>query len=262
MSDKTKYSRWLPWGIVITAVIGIGMLGGMLHWGWLTTPWSLAELVNRDISIAFFQSLNPDIGTFWAERWQALAGLIIFFVLGPSLWIWSEIQNQEEEDHLRKGLVWYMAATVVVLGLVTGVVGSMVEAIIFQNTQERASISENQDNLRSTLSMMAFDSIEQYYLPRNSGGGSGSFRSIKAGDTLRSIRLSDLESYDNTETENDFVLKEVESDSMITIYGIGPESVGNSSFENANGDTGKVQLSIKVMPKKEQMISLTTDNAR
>ncbi len=260
MSEKTKYSRWLPWGIVVTVVIGIGMLSGMLHWGWLTTPWSLAQFVSREVSIAYFQSVDPDVGAFWPERWQALAGLIVLFVVGPSLWIWSEIRNEENENPIKKGITWYVGAIIVILGLVTGVLGSTVEAIVFQNTQESAAISKHEDSLRGQLGMLAFDAVERYHQLRSLGGGDGSFRGIQAGDTVRAIQLPDLESYGNTDPETEFVLKKVESDSTITIYGIGQKKGGDPNFENANGETGKVQISITITPSTEDMFTIIGDN--
>ncbi len=93
---------------------------------------------------------------------------------------------------------------------------------------------------------MAFSAYELYHLPSD-GGEIPGFRG-KNGNT---IQIADLEKYDD-ESPYSFVLAPVESDSSITIYGVGNKPGADEEFENADGQMGKIQVAVEVHPTRKK----------
>ncbi|MDZ7716857.1 MAG: hypothetical protein U5J95_11655 [Balneolaceae bacterium] len=106
------------------------------------------------------------------------------------------------------------------------------------------------DELRTSLYKMGYNAFELYYLPRESGGGGGSFYLSGNNGEERPITLSDLESFSEN-SENSFHLSKVVTDSTITIYGVGYKKSDNLGFKNADGDSGRVQVSLRITPSLE-----------
>jgi NADH:ubiquinone oxidoreductase subunit 6 (subunit J) len=256
MSDKTKQYKWLPWavaagGAIVLIFLGIYVVSNWMSPSQLITPWESARAVDSIRAINEFSSGVTDTGTYWDKRIPALISLIVLFIIGPSLWVFSELRNQSKEDsenELKKGSVWYIGVMIVIAGLLYAVPVTIIKGVVFQNTWESAAKNENADELRRQLSTLAFDAYEKYYLPHDLGGGAKSFQSIPGDDgNLRNIRLADLENY-NSETKNYYMLAPLESDSVIKIYGVGNKQGDDTNFENADGQQGKIQISVEIAP--------------
>lgn len=257
MSDKTKQYKWLPWAVATVGTIALTFLVSYVISYWMIipsqelTPWESAKAVDSIRAINEFSEGIADTGSYWDKRIFALISLIVLFVIGPSLWMFSELKNQSKKDaenKLKKGVIWYVGVMIVITGLLYAVPMTIIKGIVFQNTWESAAENENADELRSHLSTLAFDAYEQYYLPHEYGGGANSFQSIPGDDgNLRNIRLSDLEDY-NSDTKNSYMLAPLESDSVIKIYGIGNKQGNDPSFENVDGQEGKIQISVEIAP--------------
>lgn len=252
MSEQTKFYRILPWAVAAVLVIAFISAASFLNLNWLNiyslTPWENAQSIDTVRAINEFGEGIPDTAAYWEGRIAALAGLIVLFVIGPSLWIYSEIQNQEKviasrDDELKKGFVWYAGIMIIIAGLLYAVPVAAVKGYQFQHTWDSAEKSRNTDELRSQLTKLAFDAAEQYYL---------SYESDKKGD-FNTISLRDLDSYTSVvdNSKNSFVLAPVESDSMITIYGVGYKQGPDPEFENANGEQGKLQVAVEVDPTND-----------
>lgn len=261
MSEQTKIYRLLPWAVATVIVIAVISAASYFNFSWPNiyslTPWENAQGVDTARAINEFGEGILDSAAYWESRVAILAGLIVLFVVGPSLWIFSEIQNQAKEvssrnDELKKGTVWYAGVMIVIAGLIYAVPVTAMKGFQFQNIWESAEKSRNLDELRSGLTTLAFDAAELYYLS-HSADGEGGFYAISGKDgEPGKISLEDMESYTNlAKSENSYVLAPVESDSVITIYGVGYKQGTYTDFENANGEQGKVQLAIKVVPEDE-----------
>lgn len=249
MNEQTKIYYWLPWAIAI-------LVGMILFWGlgyiglkWPIGIWEIAKGVDTIRAINEFGNGNLDTGAYLEQRLIAFSGLIIFFVLGPSLWIYGELQYEKRDiskpgDRLKKGPFWYAGVILVVFGLNYSIPGTVMKAYYFNKTWEGADESRNIDRIRSQLFTLATDAAEHYYLSFK-GGKEGGF--IEDG---REFSLEQLENF-SRDTQNEYVLAPVDSDSVITIYGIGYNDGAKSDFVNANGDSGKVQLAVKVRPESK-----------
>ncbi len=246
MNEQTKIYYWLPWAIAF--LVGLVLFWGLAYFG-LRWPgiWEVAQGVDTIRAINEFGSGITDMEAYWEQRLYAFSGLVVLFVLGPSLWIYSEIQNQEKEssdpeDRLKKGPIWYAGVILVVVGLNYAIPVTVMKGVAFSNTWESAGESRNIDKIRARLLTLASDAAEHYYLSFKEGEEGGF---INDGNKFS---IQQLESY-GRDTQNEYVLGPVQSDSVITIYGIGYTPGAKPDFENANGDTGKVQLAVVVRPE-------------
>lgn len=253
MSEKTKSIAWLPWVVSFSVVMALAFVITYFNWdGYFTPPWTVADGVSTMIAIESFETGIFEEQVFTGKVLQAFLGLVFLFIVGPSLWILSEIRNngRDEEDELNKGAIWYVGTVIVVFGLITAVAGTAVNGFVFQNTWERTKVSENQDEIRTQLVKLGFDAYQLYYLPAEMGGGDGSFQVTRENGTMRPIQLDDLKHYSDS-LSNSYVLKSPDSTSALTIYGIGTQKSGEPDRKNINGEKGRVQLAVDVLPGDE-----------
>jgi|GEM_PF-1297136 len=273
MSESTKksYSKvkgWLPWAVVLAFTALIIFVLEYLDPNFLrfygpVFPWESAQMIETLRAIHEFQSGSVDLASYWYSRSGALVGrtgiiisLVCLFVLGPSLWVYSELKHEktqnEKQDPLSRGVLWYISGIFMVSVLVYAIVNPVQKSIIFRNTWTGADKNRNMDQLRSQLYKLAFDAAEIYYLDYKEKGWDG-FRSIEGKDgTANSITLNDLPNYSKS-NQNMYMLAPVESDSVITIYGIGHFKGNDTDFQNANGETGRIQLAVKVNPRHNML---------
>lgn len=226
MSGKTKKYRWLPWAIVAAMVLGIGALGSNYANWYILEPWNSAKTVVTLLSIDAF-SAGVDYSTFvqdatapyWNLRLSAFAAILLTFVVGPSLWVYAEIKNQdrESEDVLKKSVAWYVGVMLVVASLQV-VSTTVIKGVVFQNTWKSTAENKAKDVLRSDLLRLGYDALERYHLPHRYGGGAGSFEVAQANGEASSLQLSDLESYSQIE-RNAYAIVPTKSDSVIRIRG-------------------------------------------
>lgn len=257
MNEQIKYYRLLPWAVA--AVIVVAVISGAsffnLNWLYISSlaPWENAQSIDTIRAINEFGEGIPDTAVYWEGRIAALAGLIVLFVIGPSLWIYSEIQNQAKEilsrdDELKKGFVWYAGVIIVIVGLLYAIPVTAVKGYQFQNTWDSAAKNRNINELRRDLTKLAFDAAELYYLSYSDEAGS--FHTISGKDgTERSVTLEDLDSYTRIDgSKNSYIMVPLQSDSLVTIYGVGYEQGPDPEFENANGEVGKLQVTVEIDP--------------
>lgn len=258
MNEQTKYYRLLPWAVATLIVIVIISAASFFNYNWLyiysLVPWETAQGVDTVRAINEFGEGIPDTAAHWEGRIAALTGLIVLFVIGPSLWIYSEIQNQAKEitsrdDELKKGFMWYTGVMIVIAGLLYTIPVTAVKGYQFQNTWDSAAKNRNMDELRRDLANLAFDAAEQYYLSYSSENKAG-FKTISGKEgTERPITLRDLDSYARVDgSKNSYILAPMQSDSLLTIYGVGYEQGPDPEFENVNGQQGRMQVAVEVNP--------------
>jgi len=243
MSELTKQPNsynWLPWAIAISIVVLITVsiaLLDMVPNNIGLMPWDRASGVDTVRAINEFSDGTIDMGTYWEARWWALGGMILFFIIGPSMWIFSEIKNEKKpirSNGLSKGPVWYVGVVLVALAFLYAVPITAVKAYVFQNTWENADKSRKADQIRGDLLTMGLELSERYYL------SDGKVETLK----LENINGSSNAAYT-------YVLEKDKEDSVITIYGIGNINVGDPEFDNVNGQKGKMQLALEVQPHGE-----------
>ena len=240
MSEQIKQYGWLPWAVatsVVALIVVVIAYYDVSQSHVSLMPWEAARGVDTIRAINEFSDGNVDLNSYWKARIGAVLGIILLFVLGPSLWIFGEIRherNQESSHSLNKGLGWYAGVTLVILGLLYALPVTTVKAYVFQDNWEHAARSRNADQVRTELMNMSYDLSEQYYV---TDGWKGS------------INLEELQSF-NPDSRNDYVVKS-RSDSLVMIYGIGFKNGSDPDFENANGQKGKLQLAVEITPEGE-----------
>lgn len=243
MSDKIKKYRWLPWAIAVVIVVLIAFIGsGYSNWYFLS-PWAPARSLVAELSIDAF-SAGIDYNTFvqgadayWSYRLTSFGAILMTLVIGPSLWIYAEIKNQDREskDVLKKGVAWYVGVVLVITSLQV-VPTTIIKGVVFQKTWDRAAQSKYKDHLRSDLIKLGYDALELYHLPNEYGGGAGSFQIARANGDEEPLQLNDLESYSQIE-RNSYTLAPVESDSVIRIRGV-----------NTDGSNDQLKMDMVVKP--------------
>lgn len=256
MSDKIKKYRLLPWAIAVAVVLGIGLLGSNYANWYILDPWNSAKTVVTMLSIDAF-SAGVDYSTFvqdavapyWNYRLTAFASILLTFVIGPSLWMYAEIKNQNSscEDVLKKGISWYVGVIIVVASLQV-VPTTFIKGVVFENTWNSAAESKVKDQLRSDLMKLGYEALEFYHLPHDKGGGGNSFHKRLSNSDKRSpIQLADLKQGVQL-SGNSYVLDVADSDSMITIRGVGTEPGNTANFNDADGGEGSVEMAVQVKP--------------
>ena len=243
MSELTKQPNsynWLPWAIAIAIVglitVSIALLD-MVPDNIGLMPWDRASGVDTVRAITEFSDGTIDMGTYWEARWWALGSMIVFFIIGPSMWIFSEIKNENSPEcsvELNRGIFWYVGVVLVALAFLYAVPITAVKAYVFQNTWESADKSRKADQIRGDLLTMGLELSEQYYL------SDGKLEALK----LENINGSPNAAYT-------YMLEKGNQDSVTTIYGIGNIDVGDQEFDNVNGQKGKMQLALEVQPHGE-----------
>ncbi|MDZ7681231.1 MAG: hypothetical protein U5J63_05815 [Fodinibius sp.] len=250
MSDKTNAYWWLPWAVVVAVVLAVGFITTTYANWYFMAPWSSASQVVTLVAINEFETGIAEASPYWGMRIAALTGILLFFVVGPSLWIYGEIKNEAKSnvDVLKKGIAWYAGAILVVAGLQV-VPTTVMKAMVFHDTWSAADQHRVHDQLRSQLFKMGYDAVELFYLPRQDGGGSGSFRVATAsGSEFRDIQLTDLESYATDRAMSFYLQDTTRGDSTITIHAISDKDGPDPDYNNADGRIGKIEMAITVRP--------------
>ena len=248
MSDKTNVYWWLPWAIVVAVVAAFSVMSSYYTNWYFLAPWTPARIVVTEMAISKFESGVASAAPHWDMRLIALGSILATFIVGPSLWVYGELKSEHKDDGaLKKGLVWYLGAVLIVIGLEVVPV-SFTKAVAFQNTWGMADQHRENDRLRTELLKLGFDAVETYHRPRKQGGGGGSFQLATAGNNLRPIQLSDLDAYPVGKTMRFELQDSTNADSTITIYAISDKDGPDPDYRNADGRSGKVEIAVTVRP--------------
>ncbi len=238
MIEKINASKWLPWVISLCITVLLSFLISITaDWtGWLAIyPLTVAEAVASIAAIDQFKLGIPTVEHYWNYRAAALLGICIFFVAGPSLWIFGETKKSE-----KKSGSWYAGTALTMFAIymfASGIVSSIKRD---QRVDQMIKINQNMDELKSELLTIAYRAMEQYWVPEEAGGSGRDF------DELQELKKA-------LESDNTFVISRMNSDSVITIYGIGKTQGKDPDFENINGRSGRIQAAIKVMPVRHNI---------
>lgn len=257
MSKSTKTYRLLPWVVALLIALLFVLSDFYLEpiTSWMDiNPAFEAHKVKTVAAIDAFHDGTPSEKSFWVQRAKALGGILILFVIGPSLWIFGEIRSHAMpqptgDDLLKKGTEWYLGVTLVGFSLMLLIPQTTLQSVRYPDMRDSSELSRTKDHLRLDLSALAYEAAEIYYLPQEFGGGSGSFYTVAAGEgEPRPFRMADI-SRVLEDTPFSFSLGKIVSDSVLTIYGLSEKEGKDPNFKNVNGDRGKIQMAIRVEPE-------------
>lgn len=196
---------------------------------------------------------------FYSAMLLGLMGVAVIFVLAPTLMVFGYKHSEKSEGSLRP-ITWHIGTGIVLAAVSFGLYSSFNWAIANDKMSEHAHWQHSLDQLRFELIDLSFDASVKALLPHEKGGGNGSFTNFMAEDgSTRKIKLDDLDRY-NPDSTFEFVLQEGISDSSITITGVSPYEGRNPDFQNADGSTGNIQLSITVNPYTESRMHFKQEN--
>lgn len=190
-----------------------------------------------------------------------LMGIAVIFVLAPSLMIFGYKKSKHSEGALYP-ITWHLGTGIVIAALSIGVYSSVSWVKSNKAISEYTDRQQASDQLQFELIDLYFDAAAQAILPRDKGGGNGSFTNFMADDeSMRNIQLSDLPRY-NPDSEFGFAISENITDSTIAITGVTNYDGNDPDFQNADGRTGKFQLSLTVNPFDDTRVRFKKENER
>lgn len=190
---------------------------------------------------------------------SGLAGVTVIFVLAPAFMVFG-YKKSEHSEKLLYPATWYLGTGIVIAAFGIGFYSSVSWVNSNEAISEYADQQHTSDQLQFELIDLYFDAAVQAILPHEKGGGNGSFTNFRAEDgTTRNIRLSDLNRY-NPDSPFEFVVSDAITDSTITITAVSDFEGNSPDFKNANGETGKLQLSLTMNPYEDDRLNIKREN--
>jgi len=228
MNEKIKpFLPWINVGLIIVILFSAQFLfSSVLNIGsasrWISTFYNLTIMPGLEIlryttieTINWFGGNENPFAEFVKSTAVTAAAFIVLFILVPWFFI-RGFMHKSSESH-PSGLMWYIAAPVLILGIVVStfhVVQVQVNTINSAN-QKTIQSSRTADELRNYMMNVAFDASEWWILPEEAGGGSGSFF-IRENEVLD---LNSLASYDPEHSDFKLSVEDTPSDSTMIIKG-------------------------------------------
>ncbi|HKI44996.1 MAG TPA: hypothetical protein VKA08_06625 [Balneolales bacterium] len=267
MSEQTDQNYWwLPWVLACAGVILIGLTISLIHpdriyWNSLN-PWENAYITSVYGAIQIFgSSFGSSIPTEFIlkERLLILAGILVIFVIGPSLWVFSESEKGERTHGiLIRGFNWYAGVMILIAGFWYAGSGILEGAGHVQMLREINHKNQMRYELSQGLLTRAVQAIQYYELPVNMGGGGQSFSMLSVpAKRSKILAIHNLET-SQPASRNVFLIGRVKSGS-ITLFAVGKMDGQNARFKNADGEQGKMQLAVRIIPSDNRMIHRLTD---
>ncbi|NBC66483.1 MAG: hypothetical protein GVY07_12630, partial [Bacteroidetes bacterium] len=164
----------------------------------------------------------------------ATTGVVIIFVLAPTLMFLGYKEAEKSVNKLRSAL-WHLGAGIVIVAIGYSFYTAFIWSAEKNDVMTATDQQHRLDELQFELIDLYYDASTKAILPQEKGGGGGHFTTFIANDgSTRPIQLSDLDRY-NPDSKFDFVISENISDSTITIIGISNLEGNNPDFLNADG---------------------------
>jgi hypothetical protein len=256
MNEKIKPA--LPWInvclIIIVLISSQYLFSSVLNLRsvsqWFSNGFNLTFLPGMEIlryttieSINWFGGNEYAFSEFVKSAAVIAAGIIALFVLTP--WLFIRGFMHKNSEHRPSGLMWYVGATILILGIGLSTLHVVQISINYSDSQERMLTSQTTDELRNYMMSVAFDASEWWILPEEAGGGSGSFF-VSEDDTLA---LSSLTSYNPNHSNFELSIEDTPSDSTMIIKG---SIVGKQDAE----DKSKQKITLKITPTEDSLYTI------
>lgn len=216
---------------------------------------------------------GKDIVPVWtASQTHIVFQIVLIYVIAPALSLWG----------LKERAVWRQASgerrfpTKIVLAL--GLSASIVAGVVFLSLippwiaysvrvsmMQAQKVQANKDALINDLNYAALRVQSFYYVEVGEGGGGGRWMNIQR-DGSPTLTMDDIALSTPIvqkvvgklfpQQPSRFLMKVHTADSL-TVTGVAVETGDYENFENADGRSGRIQVSIAVTPKR---IKVTLDN--
>jgi hypothetical protein len=216
----------------------------------------LLEFVTRNAIDQFGGNMGME--GFSSSLIFGLTGVAIIFVIAPTLILIGYKKSGDINSRLRPA-IWHVGTGIVLVAVGYGVYSSINWSASKKNIIESTERQHAMDQLQFELIDLYYNASAEVILPHEKGGGKGQFTNFIADDSsTRDIQLRDLNRF-NTDSQFDFVISEV-SDSTITITGVSDYEGNDPDFQNADGSTGHIQLSVIVNPYEDSRLNIRREN--
>ncbi len=147
-------------------------------------PWIIAA------GVTVAEGINEFVGRvgsydYSIERYLSLVGLLISFILAPSLfmfaWRASYIRQESEQsksiNKVRASSVTFVLGGMLTLALILpSIPGSIVHWQLFERMKSLAAVEEDKDYLIFRVNKIAADAYQYWILPTTMGGGGNSYQ--------------------------------------------------------------------------------------
>lgn len=188
-----------------------------------------------------------------------LTGIAIIFVIAPTLILFG-YKKAETSDPAFRHAAWHLGTGIVLVAVGFGLYSSITLSSSKSNLTEATERQHTLDELQFTLMDLYFDAATEVILPHEKGGGDGQFTNFLSDDgSSRNIQLNDLNRY-HPDSPFEFVMSEDISDSTITITGVTDVEGNDPDFQNADGSTGKIQLTLTMNPYEDDRPNIQRQN--
>lgn len=270
MNERTKIILNWALAVIISGTVFLLILFPEAFGAFTVTVqkvgYILADPAMILIEYATRNSINQFGGDMSAEGFNSallisLLGAAIVFIIAPTLMIVGYKKSRLDDGILRP-ITWHIGTGVVMVAIVFGIYSSINWSSNKENLVKSTKLQHSLDDLQFELIDLYFDASATAILPREKGGGNGQFTNFLTDDgSTRDIQLSDLNRY-NPNGTFEFVISEEITDSTITITGISDYNGDNPDFQNADGRTGKIQLTLTMNPYEDNRLNIKRENER
>ena len=188
-----------------------------------------------------------------------LTGAVIIFGVVPALMVYGYKKSETLNDKLRP-IAWHLGMGVALVAIGIGFYSSVT---FFEFKSEVVASAERQhamDRLQFELIDLYYDASATALLPHERGGGNGHFTNFLTADgSTRTIQLSDLARY-NPDGPFEIVISENVSDSTIIMTGVSDMKGNDPDFQNADGRTGRIQMTLTMNPYEDERLNIKREN--
>lgn len=268
MNERTE--PILNWGIALIVAGAVLLLILFPQAFGAATPivqkvgYMLADPSMILIEFATWNSISQFGGEVGMEGFSSalilgLTGVAIIFVIAPTLIVFGYKKSERVNSKLRPA-AWHLGMGIVLIAIGFGLYSSISFSVSKSNLVAATERQHTLDQLQFEMFDLYFDASTKAILPQEIGGGGGHFTNFLANDgSTRNIQLSDLDRY-NPDSKFDFVISENITDSTITITGISDQEGNNPDFQNADGSTGHIQMSLTMNPYEDSRLNIKREN--
>jgi len=194
--------------------------------------------------------------------------LIVPYVIVPMLVVWGiRARRQWRLESPRHGFPWKIALAlalgwyVAIMTCLMALVGSLVGLSAYGSLQSAQTVQTNRDALLADMNLVVSRARTAFFVPREKGGAGGSWwKDNKSKEPQISLdALAPVTPVLSRHLAAGFPQKasrffmEVTAPDTLFLWGVGTERGDSESFENKDGQRGKVQIRQIVTPKGQSV---------
>ncbi|MBM4161877.1 MAG: hypothetical protein FJ217_12375 [Ignavibacteria bacterium] len=212
------------------------------------------------------EQLEPDL---WNGRLTFLWFLLVVpYVIVPGLVIWGiRARRQWRLESSHRGFPWKIALAlalgwyVAIMTCLMALAGSLMGVSVYRSIQIAQTVQTNRDALLADMNLVVSRARTAFFVPREIGGAGGSWwKDNESKDPQISLdalapttpMLARHLAAGFPQKPSKFLIEVTAPDTLI-LWGIGTEMGDEETFENKDGQRGKIQIREIVTPKGQSV---------